>query len=180
MKVVKLHQLIDRSMPKMQCDHGCGDCCGVAPCSEAEYQRVMNFASEHDIVPLRQGSTCPFYWDGTCAVYEVRPGICRLFGHSPDLVCSRGYNTNIDPRAEAVLSKEINEHVTRAPRILHQCVYGPDEFTEIVRAECERGQPVMANGKQIGKRPSNKAYHAARALGYPMCVDQTTMPLEAR
>jgi hypothetical protein len=90
-------------LPAMRCDAGCGECCGVIPVTETEYRRVERFAREHGIVPVDHGAsgdklTCPFYQGGTCAVYEVRPVICRVFGHAADLPCARGYNTDVPQR----------------------------------------------------------------------------------
>jgi Fe-S-cluster containining protein len=79
----------------MRCDDGCGDCCGPAPASKAELDRVVAYVREHKIVPKDQGLTCPLYLGGKCSVYSVRPLICRAFGHVDGLDCSRGYNTNV-------------------------------------------------------------------------------------
>ena len=78
----------------MKCDDGCGDCCGIAPCSEEEFEKIKLYVREHKIVPVAQGIKCPLYIDGKCSVYEVRPMICKVFGHSPPLACSRGYNVD--------------------------------------------------------------------------------------
>lgn len=83
-------------LPPMRCDAGCGKCCGIAPASPDEYRAVVRYAKEHNITPKKQGLTCPFYQGGTCAVYPVRPVMCRVFGHSEDLSCPHGYNTNVD------------------------------------------------------------------------------------
>lgn len=88
-------------LPEMKCDKGCGECCGPALCSEREYQTVKRYAKRHGVKPIVQGLTCPFYQDGECKVYEVRPRICRLFGHSDRLVCCKGYNTNVSKKAES-------------------------------------------------------------------------------
>ena len=79
----------------MKCDNGCGDCCGVVPVTVQEYDRVVAYANLHGIVPLTQGVTCPFFQEGTCKVYPVRPRMCQMFGHTAKLKCSRGYNTNV-------------------------------------------------------------------------------------
>jgi Fe-S-cluster containining protein len=81
--------------PPMRCDDGCGDCCGPAPVTQAEFDRIVDYITQHKIVPREQGQTCPLYLDGRCSVYEVRPFACRAFGHVAGMACSRGYNTNI-------------------------------------------------------------------------------------
>jgi len=81
--------------PPMRCDDGCGECCGPAPATQAEFDRVVAYVIEHKITPKDQGITCPLYLDGKCSVYEVRPLICRAFGHVEGLSCPRGYNVDV-------------------------------------------------------------------------------------
>lgn len=81
-------------LPVMQCDDHCGDCCGVVPATEKELKRVTEYAAARGIVPADNGTTCPFYQAGRCAVYDVRPWVCRTFGHTEMMTCSRGHNTN--------------------------------------------------------------------------------------
>lgn len=102
----------------MQCDSGCGECCGPVIVTEAEYQAVRRFAQDRGIKPKRQGTTCPFYQEGGCAVYSVRPFACRLFGHVAEMPCPRGYNVDIpsDVGKKAVLSNG------RPVRLLHELV----------------------------------------------------------
>lgn len=71
--------------PPMQCDDGCGECCSVVAVTDDEYTRIARFVKARGIVPVRQGGQCPLYIEGRCAVYAVRPAICRAFGHSPRL-----------------------------------------------------------------------------------------------
>jgi len=85
-------------LPPMRCDDGCGDCCGVVPVTETEYRAVERYAKAHGITPLDQNDTCPFFQNGTCAVYDVRPTLCRLFGHTPGMTCPHGYNVNVPDR----------------------------------------------------------------------------------
>lgn len=89
-------------LPPMRCDEGCGDCCGPVPVTEAELRQVRGFMKEHGVEPRDNGAlTCPFLQQGRCAIYGARPLICRIFGHSRALQCSRGYNTNVNERVLA-------------------------------------------------------------------------------
>jgi hypothetical protein len=96
----------------MRCDDGCGQCCGPVPVTAPEKAAIERFLARTgvkgraDAGPLE----CPFY-DGKCTIYPVRPFICQAFGHTPRLVCPRGYNTNI---ADGQISQAI---VRRGPAV---------------------------------------------------------------
>ena len=85
-------------LPPMQCDSGCGECCGPVPVTETEFQRIRRYIADHNVVPVEQGVTCPLFLGGSCAVYEVRPLPCRIFGHFDKMTCPHGYNANVDER----------------------------------------------------------------------------------
>ncbi len=105
----------------MQCDEGCGDCCGMVPVTETEYQRVARFVKENGIVPVEHtDGTCPVFIDGKCAVYKVRPLICDVFGHAEALPCSRGYGSPV-PQREIDRMFRSNGQPTR---LLHELVPG--------------------------------------------------------
>lgn len=132
---------MSHKLPIMQCDPGCGECCGPALCTEQEYQQVVGYARNRGIEPLRQGMTCPFYQGGTCSVYEARPFVCRLFGHSEKLTCCRGYNVNIPARREQQLRRDYEK---RGPttRFLHEAAYTMGELTELIVREVEGAASV--------------------------------------
>jgi Fe-S-cluster containining protein len=104
------------ALPVMRCDVNCGACCGIVLCKEGEYQKVVEYAAANGIAPVKQGITCPWYQGGTCSVYPVRPGICRLFGHTEDLVCKHGYNVNVSGTLRRLADKAIGN----ASRCLHE------------------------------------------------------------
>jgi Fe-S-cluster containining protein len=112
-------------LPPMRCDDGCGDCCGIVPVTNAEFDRVARYAEKHGIKPVEHAdiAQCPMYQDGKCAVYPVRPLICQAFGHTPDLGCSRGYNTNVRQR-DVDLALAGNG---KPAKLLHELIPG---FTE--------------------------------------------------
>lgn len=114
-------------LPEMRCDDGCGDCCGPVPVTEEEYARVRRFARERNLKPLAQGITCPWYQGGRCAVHAVRPFPCRLFGHTDDMPCSRGYNVNIDPELEEGL---VVAH-GKPTRMLHEALGEGDKKFDV-------------------------------------------------
>jgi Fe-S-cluster containining protein len=83
-------------LPEMRCDDNCGLCCGITFASEKEYQKIKDYMKEHNVFPERNhGLTCCLYQNGRCAVYPVRPLLCRVFGHTEQLFCPKGYNVNV-------------------------------------------------------------------------------------
>jgi Fe-S-cluster containining protein len=109
-------------LPPMRCDDGCGECCGLVPATETEFQRIGRYATEHGIQPVDQAETCPWFQGGKCSVYPVRPLACRLFGHVPGMPCPKGYNTNI-PERDAHRMVRANG---MSSRILHEAL--PDGY----------------------------------------------------
>lgn len=152
----------------MKCDAGCGDCCGFAPCDQAELRKIADYAKEHGITPLRQGRRCPWYQDGACAVHPVRPATCRLFGHSDQLVCSKGYNANVAPgMMDHVMRRITAETRARgAMTLTHRAAYSAEEADALLAEHglrwatpltVERGAPKsrrapMENGDKQGGR----------------------------
>lgn len=122
-------------LPVMQCDPECSDCCGPAFCQTHEFNRITQYAEQHGVEPVRQGLTCPFWQGGECRVYPVRPFVCRLFGHSSRLVCSKGYNTNITPEYEERLHAEYRQRGGEPTHCLHELVYSTDEFIGLLTAD---------------------------------------------
>lgn len=103
----------------MHCDTHCGECCGVVPATETEFRAIERFIAEHGITPSAPtDGTCPLYQNGGCAIYPVRPLLCRLYGHTADplMTCPRGYNVNI-PERDAVRMLRANGTTTH---LLHE------------------------------------------------------------
>lgn len=122
------------SLPKMRCDKGCTQCCNVSGGTGAEYERIIEWAAQNNIKPIRQGIICPWYQNGTCAVYPVRPMICRLYGHVRFLDCPRGYNVNIKPKDEKrIMLQYIKDHdPPMVQRWLHEVVYDMESIRGFV------------------------------------------------
>lgn len=108
-------------LPPMRCDDGCGDCCGIVPVTETEFQRVARYIKEHRLTPVdHKSATCPMYQGGKCTVHAARPLICQVFGHAGDLPCSRDYNVNL-PQHEIDRAIAANGEPTR---LLHELIPG--------------------------------------------------------
>jgi len=66
-------------------------------------------------------------------VYEVRPMICRAFGHCEQLCCSRGYNVNMGSRQKReTLDRYEQSLLSETPRHLHELL--PDGFDYLLSA----------------------------------------------
>ena len=127
-------------LPVMQCDRDCDLCCGPVLCSPSEFGRIRQYIERNTVQPLAQGLlTCPFYQGGQCAIYEVRPFTCRVFGHfaNEHLQCPRGYNVNVTPEREYELEVEYQRRCGRpsSGRMLHEFVYSLDEIGEMAKEE---------------------------------------------
>jgi uncharacterized protein len=115
------------NLPSMRCDDGCGECCGPVHCRQDEFDRIVAYAAENGITPKRQGLRCPFFQGGKCSVHPVRPFICRLFGHSQQMVCPRGYSVLINPKKEEKIMREYRQG-GRTDIWLHTAVYAREDL----------------------------------------------------
>jgi uncharacterized protein len=121
------------SLPIMHCDAGCGECCGVVSCADFEYQRLTAYVKKHGLTPIKQGLTCPWFQNGTCVVYEVRPLVCRLFGHVKRMTCPRGYNVNISQDDEYRIGRQYKKEGDPNARFLHEAL--GEGWDELIKQE---------------------------------------------
>lgn len=77
----------------MQCITGCGDCCGPVPVDQGELDAILRYAAAHHVYPVHRGLMCPYFQDGKCQVYPVRPRVCQAYGHAVGLHCHHGRGT---------------------------------------------------------------------------------------
>lgn len=109
-------------LPAMQCDSDCGDCCQSFAIPEADYQKIRRYVKTHNIKMANRPddpTRCPFHYNDTCNIYDVRPEICRIFGHLPTLKCSRDYNVNVDSETAIQIDKAMKSRGV-ATRLLHE------------------------------------------------------------
>lgn len=125
-------------LPVINCPPDCGHCCTIASCHEHEYRAILAYAKEHNVTPKRQGIQCPF-WQGGCAVYPVRPHVCRVYGHSshPMLTCPKGLNRN----RTALVERMTTEYLKRGKpvRTTHEACFEQDEIEAMVQEELVGG-----------------------------------------
>ncbi len=81
-------------LPDFQCLPGCTECCrsiGAPSRTELEEKRIRAYIKKQGIRPgRRRDNSCPYVSEGGCAIYPVRPFICRLYGTSPNYLCKMG------------------------------------------------------------------------------------------
>jgi Fe-S-cluster containining protein len=86
------------SVPSVGCTGACADYCTAIGMSEGELElvreRIPSFPdSEEGLRRLAEdpaGYKCPALVLGRCAVYDVRPTVCRIFGNAETLPCPHG------------------------------------------------------------------------------------------
>lgn len=101
MDLAKENQLFDQlnilynSIPKGQCN-GCASCCMESVNAfYIEFLNIYNYVKHHQMYDkimarieahyfneLIRVDHCPFLENNQCLIYDVRPHVCRLFGHS--------------------------------------------------------------------------------------------------
>lgn len=85
-----------RKIPAMKCKAGCTDCCGPVPSSAAERRVAPKLLALDEAVHVAVSGgclDCAYAIAGSCAIYENRPFMCRLFGTAPEdelLRCPHG------------------------------------------------------------------------------------------
>lgn len=83
-------------IPEARCPEGCGDCCGPVFPSLTELRNIKDWCINHhigfrDFLDVTENGTCPYLdQDKRCAIYPVRPFLCRILGASTDLPCPLG------------------------------------------------------------------------------------------
>lgn len=80
----------------------CGECCGPVPINESEYRCIKNYVDQHpevrDVVNAEhQQMECVFRDNSNkrCAIYPVRPMVCRLFGVIDEMKCPNGNSASV-------------------------------------------------------------------------------------
>lgn len=92
------------NIPKHDKCINCGYCCGVIPVNRQELETIQNYIAKHpEVLEVARREkandlTCPFRDDRKkqCAIYPVRPVICRLFGVVEGMNCPQGNSHNLN------------------------------------------------------------------------------------
>lgn len=81
------------NIPNHKNCRNCGECCGVIPITKTELEQIKQYVRKYNIRGLRgKGVTCPFRDESKkrCAIYAVRPIVCRLMGITKGMNCPNG------------------------------------------------------------------------------------------
>lgn len=85
--ITLLQELYDR-LPGMECIPGCTDCCGRAPWSKIEFDRIPDHRKDEF---YKLTYACPYCAvNEGCTVHDIRPFICRYFGVVSGADCPNG------------------------------------------------------------------------------------------
>lgn len=86
-------------MKPFQCSN-CGECCGPVNLNELELSRIKKALSRMPKAKIerlknqkRDAMTCIFrdMEKDECSIYNVRPEICKMFGHYEGMKCPRNH-----------------------------------------------------------------------------------------
>ena len=97
--------------PHLNCKN-CGECCGLVPISEKEYNDIKKYWIENNIKPKKVGMLDCHFRDNEnkiCMVYEVRPMLCKLMGVTKGMSCSNGNSYEINGYKH--ISKDANKDI---------------------------------------------------------------------
>jgi len=84
---------------KFKCRSGCSECCGPIPFEDTFIEKFQDYIqveplqseclSNTMVLPLCPDGSCLFLVreDHRCAIYEVRPLVCRVYGTALNLPC---------------------------------------------------------------------------------------------
>ncbi len=86
---------IYQQIPKSTCPPGCGECCGILWPSLTEIRNIKEWCRSHNKeykeFHMQVGSDCPYLGEAKeCAIYPVRPFLCRIMGASRAIPCPLG------------------------------------------------------------------------------------------
>jgi len=79
-------KLLQRYAGSINCKKGCSDCCMLESVFSIEAYMIYDYAIDAGIIPEsftsdKREDNCIFLKDKSCAIYPVRPVICRTHGY---------------------------------------------------------------------------------------------------
>jgi len=75
-------------IPKIDCEPGCTECCGIVPISRDEARNIG--INDRRLLPVKDdGITCAYVCKTGCSIYKKRPVLCRLMGVVEKMPCPK-------------------------------------------------------------------------------------------
>ena len=106
-------------MKKFKCLN-CGWCCGPVPVSMQEFTRIRSkimslYVAERKRIKAQERNMpeCPLRdkENKCCLVYEIRPWICREYGHVKGMICP--HNPDVKLKSDGKASRDAENYVTQ-------------------------------------------------------------------
>ena len=116
-------------IPEFECRDNCYECCGCHTWTYIEWKLITDWLRERGMEERFAKSVfdyCPYLENGKCAIYEVRPFVCRIYGVSESLKCPY-------VKAEKYLSREITDKLHEAVKRISQDLIKHRRVTEETR-----------------------------------------------
>jgi Fe-S-cluster containining protein len=134
-----------QKIPSGKCN-GCAKCCTESVHAfYIEFLNIYNYVIQHDMLEkvmekvrhhyfneLTEHMPCPFLnEDKSCIIYEVRPYVCRLFGHATREEHERNYENVLEQNlaADEYFYEEYGVHLSK------EVVYHKIDFCEYFKSE---------------------------------------------
>ena len=141
------------TLPCSQCKH---ECCGPVPISKNRASRIQSFVDEmpdhHRDRLYRQKRKildCGFLdlETGVCAIYEMRPQICRLFGSTEGMSCPKVEGlVRIVPPSTARLVTDM-EYESGVAYLSSSFKWNKQNGSKPLQYQCGEGElPVSSSG----------------------------------
>ena len=65
--------------------------------------KLKGVPGSNGMSPIWDDGTCVYLKDGKCSVYEIRPRVCRDYGHSDALPCQYLYPEKAEKKVKEIL-----------------------------------------------------------------------------
>jgi len=118
---------IYNKIPDFECKN-CHSCCGPIIWFKIEDILIKDYLKKHDLKDIKwtdeefkkNNMRCPYLKNDKCAIYKVRPIVCRLQGNIPELPCRFNKNHYMSEENFKKIKKDFYE--------LNKKYHGDDVF----------------------------------------------------
>ena len=121
----------------------CGSCCTLVPANDAEIKAIRKYISTRkEVRDLAVRQSCITYClfrdmqKRRCAIYQVRPMLCRLMGVCTGMECNNGNSSMMDA------SPFMTEHTFENTRLLNTEDWRNDHVSQNRKRDLPAFRPV--------------------------------------